>query len=57
LRLLALGRTNSEIADELFIGERTVKTHVGHVFAKLGVRDRVGAVIRAYECGVVERSA
>jgi DNA-binding NarL/FixJ family response regulator len=56
LRLLALGRTNPEIAGELFIGERTVKTHVGHVFSKLGVRDRVAAVIRAYECGVVERS-
>jgi DNA-binding NarL/FixJ family response regulator len=57
LRLLALGRTNTEIAGELFIGERTVKTHVGHVFAKLGVRDRVAAVIRAYECGVAERNS
>ncbi len=57
LRLIALGRTNSEIAEELFIGERTVKTHVGHLFTKLRVRDRVAAVLRAYEFDVVDRSA
>lgn len=55
LRLMALGRTNSEIAEELFISERTVKTHIGHVFSKLEVRDRVGAVLRAYDAGLVER--
>jgi DNA-binding NarL/FixJ family response regulator len=55
LRLMALGRTNPEIADTLYISERTVKTHIGHVFAKLGVRDRVGAVLRAHELGVVDR--
>lgn len=54
LRLIALGYTNGEIATELFISERTVKTHVGHLFAKLDVRDRVAAVLRAYESGVVE---
>lgn len=56
LRLMALGRTNQEIASELFIAERTVKTHIGHIFAKLEVRDRVGAVLRAYESGLVERT-
>jgi len=55
LRCMAIGRTNREIADELFISERTVKTHIGHVFTKLEVRDRVAAVLRAYEAGLVER--
>ncbi len=54
LRLLAVGRTNGEIANELFISERTVKTHVGHVFAKLDVRDRVAAVLRAQGLGLVD---
>lgn len=57
LRLMALGRTNGEIAEELFIAERTVKTHVGHLFTKLEVRDRVAAVLRAYEFDVVDRPA
>ncbi|MBD7919787.1 response regulator transcription factor [Cellulomonas sp. Sa3CUA2] len=52
LRLVAAGASNSEIAGELFVSETTVKTHVGNVFAKLGARDRVQAVIIAYECGV-----
>ena len=55
LRCMAAGLTNGEIAEQLFISERTVKTHIGHVFTKLEVRDRVGAVLRAYESGLVER--
>lgn len=53
LRLVARGRSNSEIADELFLGVETVKTHVRNVLAKLGVRDRVQAVIAAYESGFI----
>ncbi|GIH18937.1 response regulator transcription factor [Rugosimonospora africana] len=53
LRLVAQGRSNSEIADELFLGVETVKTHVRNVLAKVGVRDRVQAVIAAYESGFI----
>jgi DNA-binding NarL/FixJ family response regulator len=53
LRLIAQGRSNAEIAAELFLGVETVKTHVRNVLAKLGARDRVRAVITAYESGFI----
>jgi len=53
LVLIGLGRNNAEIGAELFVGEATVKTHVGRVLMKLDLRDRVQAVIFAYEAGLV----
>ena len=52
LKLLGRGRTNSEIADELCVSTGTVKTHVGSILAKLGLRDRVAAVVFAFEHGL-----
>jgi DNA-binding NarL/FixJ family response regulator len=54
LRLLATGKSNAELATHLYLGEGTIKTHVSHVLAKLGLRDRVQAVVFAYESGLVE---
>ena len=57
LRMVARGATNSEIAAELYLAETTVKTHIGNIFMKLGVRDRAAAIVFAYDHGVVTPGA
>jgi len=57
LELLAAGRSNTEIAAELYLGEATVKTHVSRILQKLGLRDRIQAVVYAYENGVTTPGA
>jgi DNA-binding NarL/FixJ family response regulator len=57
LQLMARGATNAEIADALHVAEATVKTHVGSIFGKLGVRDRASAIVFAYDHGVVTPGA
>lgn len=56
LQAIAQGRTNAEIADALVISELTVKSHVGRIFAKLGLRDRAAAIVYAYDHGIVTPS-
>ena len=57
LKLIAKGSSNRQIADELFISEATVKTHIGKIFSKLDLRDRAQAVVIAYESGLVRPKA
>jgi DNA-binding NarL/FixJ family response regulator len=57
VRLVARGLSNAEIAQELFLSTATIKTHINRVLAKLGLRDRVQLVVRAYESGLIRPGA
>jgi DNA-binding NarL/FixJ family response regulator len=54
LRCLGRGETNAEIASELYLSQATIRTHVSHILAKLNLRDRVQAVVLAYETGLTQ---
>jgi DNA-binding NarL/FixJ family response regulator len=56
-RLIARGLSNTEIGKELYISDTTVKTHITHILQKLNLRDRVQAVVLAYETGLFEADA
>jgi DNA-binding NarL/FixJ family response regulator len=53
LRMMGRGASNTEIAEELFVSEATVKSHIGHIFTKLGLRDRAAAIVFAFDHGLV----
>jgi DNA-binding NarL/FixJ family response regulator len=57
LELLVRGLSNAEIGGRLLVGEATVRTHVGRIFQKLGLRDRIQAVVYGYEAGLVRPGA
>jgi DNA-binding NarL/FixJ family response regulator len=57
LRLVAQGQSNAEIATTMLLGESTIKTHIGHLLAKLELRDRVQLAIYAYESGLIRAGA
>ena len=53
LQLIGTGATNAEISADLFVSEVTVKSHIGHIFTKLGLRDRAQAIVFAFDTGLV----